>query len=142
MRGGADAELWWAASDDGGPYGAIGPQADPAPAYWAKRLCASHIRFGDKLCFPNETAPDPPLDIVIAEDGRGRRRAFLAHLRDEPATYTTEELPGIKSNGHILKLDDSTGSAPVSAPFDGTITFDGYGIAAVGALGDQEGISR
>ena len=142
MRGGADAELWWAASDDGGPSGAIGPQADTAPAYWAKRLCVSHVRFGDKLCFPNETAPDPPLDIVIAEDGRGRRRAFLAHLRDEPAKYIAEELAGIESNGHILKLDGSTGSAPVGAPFDGTITFDGYGIAAVGAPGDQEGISR
>src|SRR5215468_6067880 len=136
MRCGADAELWWAAIDDGGPYGAIGPQANPAPAYWAKRLCVSHVRFGDQLCFPNEAAPDPSTDIVIAVDSQGRRRAFLAHLRDEPATYTTEELPGIEGDGRILKLDASAGPAPVSAPFDGTITFDGYGIAAIGALGD------
>jgi len=132
MRGGADIEMLWTGTDHAGPYGAMDRDARPTPVFHAKRLCTQYIRYGDWLSFPTWERPSLAVDVVVARGEEGRRSALLVHLKDEVATYGAAELDGaLVDCRRLLKIDGGTGNQVVEMSCDGTVTFDGYGVAVV-----------
>jgi len=130
MRAGVDAEMLWAGTDEDGRYGAIDLHGSPTPVHRAKRLCTDHVRDGDWLEFPRCSGVDRGLELVVASGEASRRGAFIAHVRDEPATYCLSDLSTLSDCSTLLKLEGD-GTRVVEVPFDGVIVFHGYGVAAV-----------
>jgi hypothetical protein len=132
MRAGVDAEMFWTGTDDRGGYGMIVKGVGPTPAFHAKRLCAQHVRPGDRLAFPAADDADGALDAVIATDGAGRRSGVVVHLRDEPATYEVAAIDrALATLPTVLKVDGATGNCISSRECDGTVAFQGFGVAAI-----------
>ena len=132
MRTDLDAEMYWTGTEDKGGYGLLRPDGTSAPAFVAKRLCAQHVRTGDWVSFPRWNRPGVPVDAVVAEGADGRRSAVLVHLSDRPALYALADLDAsLAGRGIVHRIDEGTGSQMVSAPNDGKIAFDGYGVAAI-----------
>jgi hypothetical protein len=132
MRGGADAEMLWTGTDDACGYGVIDQEAAPTPLFHAKRLCAQHIRYGDWISFPTGARNGLGLEVVVARGEEGRRSALLVHLRDEAASYAVSELAeGLGECGRLLRIDGGTGNRVVEGRCEGTVRFDGYGVAVV-----------
>lgn len=130
MRGGAYAEMFWTGTEDTGGYGMMDKHGEPRPVFHAKRLCAQHIRCGDWISFPAGDRQD--IDIVVARGENGRLSALLVHLDGKAATYPLVELDPRLIDCHILlKIDDGTGNQVVQTACDGTVHFDGYGVAVV-----------
>ena len=133
MRGGADAEMFWTGTDNAFGYGMLDKNATPMPVFRAKRLCAQYVRYGDWISFP--ILPDDvreKLEVGIARGEDGRLSALIVHLQDEPATYKVANLHGALSHcGTLLKLDRGADHQILDAPFDGTVSFQGYGVAVV-----------
>lgn len=130
MRGEADAEMLWTGTDDGGPYGVVDRQGRPNPVYYAKQLCARHVCFGDRIEFPTSGRFNSAVDLVVASREDSRRSAFLAHIQDEPATYDLSRLSELTGCARLLTVDGD-GAQIVEKPFDGTVTFRGYGVAVI-----------
>jgi hypothetical protein len=130
IRGGADLEMWWTATDDASAYGLLHPDGEPTPVCWAKQLFARSVRCGDLLTFPQTPGVNVEALISRGEDGRcaglivhlgsGPRTVEVAALSDEPADCRT-----------LLQVDRNTTGEPVPQPFDGVLRFDGYGVALV-----------
>jgi hypothetical protein len=136
MRTDVDAEMYWTGTEDRGGYGLLRSDGTPAPAFLAKRLCAQHVRTGDWVSFPRWNRPGVPVDAVMAEGSDGRRGAVLVHLSGRPAVYDLADLdPFLADCPRILKIDEGTGNEVVSCPADSKISFEGYGVAAVGNEG-------
>jgi hypothetical protein len=132
MRGGADAEMFWTGTDDTAGYGMMDGQGTPTPVFHAKRLCAQHVRYGDVLSFPSAACGNPTLDAVVAGDADGRLSGLLVHLRDEPARIDLAELDArLVGCGRLLKIDAGTSNQVIETGCDGTVSFDGYGVAVV-----------
>jgi hypothetical protein len=132
IRGAVDAEMFWTGTDDKGGYGMMVANARPMPAFHAKRLCAQHVRYGDRLWFPEVDPGDGALDLVVAGDDSRRLSGLIVHLADEPATYDLAELGEPLDQLPVqLKVDRSTGDVPLESPSDGTLSFDGFGVAVV-----------
>jgi hypothetical protein len=131
IRGGADLELWKSGTDDAGPYGLMDSAADPYPAFHAKRLCASHLRPGDRIWFP-EARAGRAMDVVVARGEGGRRSAVLVHRKDTTAGYEIAELTGGQAGyATLLKIDRETGGQVVEGRCRDTLRFAGYGVAVV-----------
>jgi hypothetical protein len=131
MRSDVDAEMYWTGTEDKGGYGMLGPDAKPAPAFFAKRLCTQHARTGDWVSFPEWKRPGVPLDAVIAEGPDGRRSAVLVHLSDRSGVYDLADLDRSLTECEILhKIDEGTGNQVITTVPDGKISFNGYGVAA------------
>ncbi len=130
LRGGADMELLRSGTDDGGTYGMLDSQGRPTPVFFAKSLCARHLRRGDRLWFP--PASSDGLLAVVARAEDGRCGALLVHQNEGPRTFPAPDWTA--ALGHplrLLKVDRSAPYGPLETPFDGAIAFDGYGVAAL-----------
>ncbi len=132
MRGGSNVEMYWTGTEDQGGYGMMDKNGEPRPAFHAKRLCTQYIRYGDWIWFPTSERGQSTLDVVAALGENGRLSALFVHLKDRVATYTASEFADQLSNCRVLlKIDEGTGNQVVEQPCDGTIRFDGYGVAVV-----------
>jgi len=132
MRGSTDAEMLWTGTDDAWGYGVMGKDARPTPLFYAKALCAQYIRFGDWISFPMGEGANLSLDAVAARGEDGRRSALLVHLKDEMATYAVSELTGDAGSYRTqVKIDAGTGNQLMKMSCDGTVSFNGYGVAVV-----------
>lgn len=131
MRAGADAEMFWTGTEDVGGYGMMFKTGELRPAFHAKRLCAQYVRHGDWISFPlGESRPD--LDVVAARGDDGQISALLVHTVDGPAAYAVAEFdPRLAACRRWLKIDAGTGNQVVEGACDGTVRFDGYGVAVV-----------
>lgn len=132
MRGEVDAEMLWTGTDVDCGYGVLDGEARPTPLFHAKKLLTRFIRPGDWVSFPTDGREGPDLDAVMARGDDERRSVLLVHMQHGPATYSLEGL-----NGHaagytrLLKIDGGTGNQIVETRCEGTVAFDGYGVAVV-----------
>jgi hypothetical protein len=132
MRGGAYAEMFWTGNEDCGGYGMMNRHGEPWPVFHAKKLCAQHIRYGDWITFPTCPQETSAVDVVCARGDDGRRSALFVHLEDRAAAYALADWIGDGTDyQRLLKIDKGTGNRIEEAPFDGTVRFEGYGVAAV-----------
>jgi hypothetical protein len=131
MRQGVDAEMYWVGTEDQGGYGMINKHGDPWPCFFAKKLVTEHVRYGDSISFPTGESGNGSLDAVVACGDDGRRSVLLIHQKEEPASYVLETiLGGVRGLRTVLKID-GVNPRIVEAAYDGTIHFDGFGVAAV-----------
>ncbi|MGY1641519.1 hypothetical protein ACI782_10355 [Geodermatophilus sp. SYSU D00703] len=139
MRSDVDAEMYWTGTEDKGGYGMLRPDGTPAPAFFAKRLCAQHVRTGDWVSFPRWKRSGVPVDAVVAENAAGRRSAVLVHLCDRSGVYDLADLdPSLVECDLVHRIDCGTGARVVSGRTDGKIAFDGYGVAAITTAGSGD----
>jgi hypothetical protein len=132
MRGDAHAEMFWTGTEDGGGYGMMNKHGDPWPVFYAKKLCAQHIRHGDWISFPMDGPGHSALDVVVARGEDGQRSALFVHLQGTAADYIASDLIHDGADYHrLLKIDQGTGTKVVEMPFDGTLAFEGYGVAVI-----------
>jgi hypothetical protein len=134
LRGEADVEMWWTATEDSGPYGLIDRDGTPTPVCYAKQLCTRHVRFGDQLSFPSISPRHWDIDLVVSAEPRGRRSAMLVHLDGGKRRFALSDeidFPACSGSFVLKKIDERTGDSIVTAPYGGVIEFDGYGVAAV-----------
>jgi hypothetical protein len=132
MRGGAYAEMFWTGTEDRGGYGMMDKNGVPWPVFHAKKLCAQYVRYGDWISFPNDEQGNPAVDVVVARGEDGRLSALFVHQRGETATYRVSELAGeLPDDCTLLKIDCGTGNQVLKSQCNGSLTFDGYGVAVV-----------
>ncbi len=133
VRGGVDAEMLWTGTDDACGYGVLGPDAAPTPLYFARRLCAQYIRYGDAIVAPALDDGVTGLDGMVVQGGDGRSSAVLVHREPTTATYDLSEITRgeLSDSRALIKIDCETGNTLTTRSCDGTVTFAGYGVAAV-----------
>ncbi|TAJ77412.1 hypothetical protein EPO44_20825 [bacterium] len=132
MRGSADAEMLWTGTDDACGYGVLDKGGVPTPLFHAKKLCAQYVQYDDWLSFPKYDRGDPTVDVVVSRGQEGRKSALLVHLKDSATTYALSELDGGLADCRVLlKIDEGTGNQVVEMNYDGTVSFNGYGVAVV-----------
>src|SRR5262249_5942774 len=92
-----------------------------------------YIRYGDWISFLQPDQDDQVVDGVVARGDDGRTSGLLVHLDDGRATYEIVQLVGdrLADCGTHLKVDASTGNRVTVKPAEGTISFDGYGVAVL-----------
>jgi hypothetical protein len=130
IKGGAHAELFWTGTDATGRYGMLNADGSPTPLFHAKRLCARYVRLGDRISFP--IPPHPSVDVLVARGDETRRSALFVHTSDEAVRCAVDGVVGGLSGAPVLlKMDRSTGGRVVKGRYDGAVSFEGYGIAAV-----------
>jgi hypothetical protein len=145
LRAGVDVEMFWTGTEDEGGYGMMTSRGEPHPSFHAKRLLAQHVRHGDTLSFPDLMPNGRPLDYVVARGDDGQTSGLLVHLAEEPATYDLGALdPRLAPLSAALRIDERTGNQVVVSKCNGSVTFDGYGIAVVTSTpassgGDERG---
>ncbi|MEZ4259896.1 MAG: hypothetical protein R3B36_12560 [Polyangiaceae bacterium] len=129
MRGGADAELFWAGVDSEGGYGMLDLDGTPRPVFHAKRLAADYVQTGDEIVFP---VHEPwSFDSVVATSPSGRRSAYIAHLREDERSYPLSELaPGVKPKS-VYVLDGTTGGDVKRVDAEHTLTIAGQGVCVI-----------
>lgn len=132
MRQGVDAEMFWVGTEDQGGYGMLNKHGDPWPSFHAKKLVAEHVRYGDALSFPTGESGNGSVDLVVANGDAGRSSVLLVHHKEESAIYDLAALaPGIGGLRTVLKIDDGSSGRILQATFEGSVRFDGFGVAAV-----------
>jgi hypothetical protein len=133
VRGGVDAEMLWTGTDDACGYGVIGPDARPTPLYFARRLCAQYIQYGDALVLSALDGGAVGLDGMVVRGRNGRSSALLVHREPTVATYDLDEVTDgqVVDGRTLIKIDCDTGNTVATRPFDGTLTFAGYGVGVV-----------
>jgi len=133
IRGGVDAEMLWTGTDDACGYGVLGPDAAPTPLYFARRLCAQYIQYGDTIVAPTLDDAVPGLDGVVVRSSNGRSSAVLIHREQTATTYDVSEITRgeLSDNCALIKIDCETGNTVTTGPCGGTVTFAGYGVAVV-----------
>ena len=132
LRGGADLEMRWVATANDDAYGLMTMNGEPTLACLAKQLFAQHVRYGDCIRFPAYRPKIPNVDAVIAWDDSGRRSRVFVHTASGPRVLTVSDWDdGLLDGGTVLRIDTSTGDRVAREPFDGTVRFDGYGVAVV-----------
>ena len=87
MRQGVDAEMYWVGTEDQGGYGMMNKHGDPWPSFYAKKLVAQHVRYGDSISFPTGENGNGSVDVVVACGEGGRRSVLVTHQKEEPASY-------------------------------------------------------
>jgi len=132
MRQDVDAEMYWVGTEHQGGYGMMNERGEPRPSYHAKKLCAQHVRYDDFISFPTGDAGDGGIDAVVAVGHDGRRNILIVHQKDEAATYDVAHLvPSVDGLRTVLKLDHASNDCIVGRTYEGTIHFEGFGVAAV-----------
>src|SRR5262249_31800162 len=87
---------------------------------------------GDWVSFPTGEDSRPDLDTVVARGDEGRLSALLVHTRHDKASYAVGGLDTrLTSCARLLKIDAATGGGVIEAPCEGSVTFEGYGVAVV-----------
>ncbi len=132
MRQGVDAEMYWVGTEAEGGYGMMNEEGDPWPSFYAKKLCAQHVRYGDSIAFPTGQSGNGSIDVVVARGEASRCSVLVVHQKEEAASYDLAKLvPDIKGLGTVLKIDNGSINQIVETGYDGRIHFDGFGVAAV-----------
>jgi len=132
MRAGVDAEMLWTGTDVDCGYGVLDGKARATPLFYAKKLCARHVRSGDWVWFPTGEDGRADLDAVVARGDDGRQSALLVHLRPGRAAYAVTELDSrLTACPWVLKIDAGTNGQVAESPCQGTVAFEGYGVAVV-----------
>jgi hypothetical protein len=133
IRGGADAEMRWTGTAHGDDaYGLIRMDGKLMPAGLAKQIFAQHVRFGDWVRFPALKPSHPEIDALVAWHDDGRLSAVFVNTSREACSLRPIEWDsGIVGCDTVLRLDTGTGEQVAREVFDGTVRFDGYGIAIV-----------
>jgi hypothetical protein len=132
MRQGVDAEMYWVGTEAQGGYGMMNEEGDPWPSFYAKKLCAQHVRYGDSISFPTGQSGNGSIDVVVARGETSRCSALVVHQKEEAASYDLAKLvPDIKSLRTVLKIDNGSNNQIVETGYDGRIHFDGFGVAVV-----------
>jgi hypothetical protein len=132
MRAGVDAEMLWTGTDVDCGYGVMDGEGRPTPLFHAKKLCAQYVRPGDWVSFPTGEQGSPDLDAVVARGEGGRHSALLVHTQERSAAYAVTELDGrLAGCTRLLKIDAGTGNRVVETACEGTVAFEGYGVAVV-----------
>lgn len=132
MRQGVDAEMFWVGTEDEGGYGMLNKQGEPWPSYLAKTLCVQHVRYGDSLSFPTGDSGNGSIDAVAAFAEGGRHSVLVVHQKEHSASYDLAKLiPGLTPRGVALKIDEGSNSQIIKTQYDGSVRFDGYGVAAI-----------
>jgi hypothetical protein len=132
MRQGVDAEMYWVGTEDEGGYGMMNKHGDPWPSFYAKKLCAQHVRHGDSISFPTGENGNGSIDAVVACGEDGRRSVLVVHQKEESASYDLARLaPGIEGLRTVLQIDNGSNNQIVESSYDGKIHFDGFGVATV-----------
>jgi len=70
----------------------MGKNASLTSLYQAKKLCAQHLRYGDRIVFPQLVPHNGALHMVAAHGVYGRHSVLLIHRKDVAATYRVSEL--------------------------------------------------
>jgi Glycosyl hydrolases family 39 len=137
MRHSVDAEMYWVGTEDSGGYGMLNRHGNPWPSFYAKKLCTQHVRYGDSISFPTGESGDGRVDVVVACDGQVPPSVLIVHQQEESASYDLGQLvPRLTGLRSMAKIDACSGGQIVESPFDGTIHFDGFGVAAITANSD------
>jgi hypothetical protein len=132
MRAGVDAGLVWTGIDANCGYGVMDREGRPKPLFHAVKLCTQFIRRGDWVWFPTGEDSRADLDVVVARGENGWHSALLVHLQPENAAYTVTELDDRLADCHrLLRIDAATGGRVVETPCEGTVHFEGYGVAVL-----------
>jgi hypothetical protein len=132
LRGGADLEMRWTATDNHDAYGLMTMKGEPTPACLAKQLFAQLVRYGDWVRFPADCAMPTSVDAVVAWNGDGRRSGVFVHTAGGPRVLTVAEWDdGLSACREALRIDGNTGNRVVRETFNGTVRLDGYGVAVV-----------
>jgi hypothetical protein len=132
MRQGVNAEMYWVGTEAQGGYGMMNEEGDPWPSFHAKKLCAQHVRYGDSISFPTGESDNGSIDVIVARGEPSRCSALVVHQKEEAATYDLAKLvPDIKGLRTVLRIDNGSNNQIVETGYDGTIHFDGFGVAAV-----------
>jgi hypothetical protein len=140
LRGGADLEMRWTGTDNDDAYGLISRSGGASAACLAKQLFAQHVRFGDWVRFPEYDPEQPDIDAVAAWNDGGRFSGVFVRTADTPRTLTVCDWDDrLSACEEVLKVDAGTGRRVVREPFNGTVRFDGCGVAVVtNAAADAE----
>jgi hypothetical protein len=132
LRGGADLEMRWTGTDNDDAYGLISPSGEASAACLAKQLFAQHVRFGDWVRFPEYDPEHPDIDAVVAWNDDGRVSGVFVHTADtRRAVNVLDWGDGLSACDDVLKIDVATGRRIARECFDGTIRFEGCGVAVV-----------
>ena len=124
--------MFWVGTESSGGYGMLDQHGKPKPVFHAKKLCAQHVRYGDVISFTPWDRGNTSLDAVVARGDAGRLSAVLVHLSDRVETFSVSGLDqGLTDCDILLKIDEGTGNEVVRGRCDGTVTFEGYGVAVV-----------
>jgi len=132
LRGGADLEMRWVATDNDDAYGLISMKGEDTPAGLAKQLFAQHVRHGDWVRFPGYRPDTPNVDAVVAWCDSGRLSGVFVNTGSEPCLLTVADWDeGLLACTEVLRVDTSTGNGVIREPFTGTVRLNGYGVAVV-----------
>jgi hypothetical protein len=132
MRNGVDLEMYWVGTEDVGGYGMMNKYGEPWPSFYAKKLCAQYVRLGDTIWFPTGENGNGSIDAVVTWGDDGTHSIFIVHQQEASATYDLERLaPGVTGLSTLLKIDEGSGNRIVQTGCDGTVRFDGFGVATV-----------
>jgi hypothetical protein len=138
MRNDVDLEMFWVGTEDEGGYGMMNSYGEPWPSFFAKKLCAQYVRRGDRILFPTGENGNGSIDAVVSFGDDGRRSVFIVHQKEEVASYDLGSLAsGAAGLTTLLKIDDGSKERIAGARCDGTVHFDGFGVAvATNQAGD------
>lgn len=132
IRGGADLEMRWTATDNDDAYGLLTPDGEQSAACLAKELFVQHVRYGDRVCFPTCPSGAPDVAALISCGGDGRRSGVFVHTSAGPRTLVIADWDDTLSGCQVvLRVDGSTGQKVAKERFEGTVRFDGYGVAVI-----------
>ena len=110
----------------------MGKDASLTSLYQAKKLCAQHLQYGDRIMFPRRAPHNGALHMVVAHGAHGRQSVLLIHRKDVAATYCVSELGyDLGDCQRLLQIDASTGNDVVERPLQGMVRFAGYGLAVM-----------
>jgi hypothetical protein len=132
IKGGADLEMRWVATDNDDAYGLISMRGEPSAAGLAKQLFAQLVRFGDWVRFPTYRPSLPNVDVLVVSGADGHLGGVFVNTGREPCTLRAADWDdSLRPCRELFRVDASTGNAVVKEPFAGTIHLDGYGVAVV-----------
>lgn len=132
IRGGADLEMRWVATDNDDAYGLVSMKGEPTAPALVKQLFAQHVRRGDWVRFPAYRPTMPNVDVILAEDEAGRLSAVFVNTGCEPCTLRPEDWDGrLSGSREVLKVDVGTGNYISRERYNGQVRLDGYGVAVV-----------
>jgi hypothetical protein len=132
IRGGADLEMRWTATANDDAYGLISMDGEATAACLGKQLFAQHVRYGDRVCFPNHYPNDVAVDSIVSWDDSGRLSGVFVNttpgVLELEASDWDERLNDCQE---VLRLDAGSSGKIVRETFSGKMRLDGYGIGVV-----------
>jgi hypothetical protein len=133
IRGGADLEMWWTASDKDGPYGMINCKGDVTPAYHAKKLFSEYVKYGDWISFPSHSSDNSKIDIAVSNGNQDHKKSILLiNYNNQLCTYSNSKWSYLfEECDTVLMIDNNNQGNVKVESFNGSLTFNGYGVAVL-----------